>query len=107
MSDYTEHLISMAGGDGEVRKGGMAEVILRTSVLDLQDSLALAKELAAAGFGDTTEAKAHAHKVKRIRGELKSLGKHLDSWESEGHTTATIRFLRFWIADRSDELGKS
>jgi hypothetical protein len=52
-------------------------------------------------------AKDEAHKVKRFRGELKSLGKHLDSWESQGHTTATIRFLRGWIADRAAELRKS
>jgi hypothetical protein len=39
---------------------GMAEVILRTSRLDLQDSLALARELSAAGFGPVVEAKAEA-----------------------------------------------
>lgn len=67
----------------------------------------LEAELSAAGFGPVKEAKAEARKVKRIRGELKSLGKHLDSWESQGHATVTIRFLRFWIADRTAELSKS
>ena len=38
----------------------MAGVILRTSRLDLLDSLALARELTAAGFGSVAEAKAGA-----------------------------------------------
>lgn len=45
-----------------------------------------------------------AQKVKRIRGELKSLTKHLDSWESQEHATVTIRFLRQWIEARTNEL---
>jgi len=57
---YDEHLISMAGGDGEPRTSDMADVILRSSLLDLQDSLALARELAAAGFGLVREAQAVA-----------------------------------------------
>ncbi len=35
---------------------------------------------------------------RAVRGELKTLKKNLDSWESEQHTTVTIRFLRQWIA---------
>ena len=37
-------------------------------------------------------------RLKRLLGELKSLGKHLDSWESQAHTTVTIRYLRSWLA---------
>ena len=43
--------------------------------------------------------------LKRVRGELKSLGKHMDSWESEEHSTVTIRFMRQWIA-RMNEVSK-
>jgi len=53
----------------------------------------------AGGDGEADPVKAaQAHRLKRVRGELKSLGKHLDSWESETHTTVTIRFMRQWIA---------
>ncbi len=38
----------------------MAEVILRSTLLDLQDSLFLAKELEAAGFGLVADAKGEA-----------------------------------------------
>jgi hypothetical protein len=32
--------------------------------------------------------------VKRLRGERRELLKHLDSWESQGHTNVTIKYLR-------------
>ena len=44
----------------EVPVTTMAEVILQTSMLDLQSSLALAKELEAAGFGPVKAAQAEA-----------------------------------------------
>jgi len=55
-----------------------------------------AEALAAAGYGPVREA--GATELKRIRGELKTLGKNLDSWESQEHTTVTIRHLRSWLA---------
>jgi hypothetical protein len=50
--------------------------------------------LSAAGFGPVAEARAGAHNLKLVRGELKSFGKNLDSWESQGHSTVTIRHMR-------------
>ena len=119
---YDEHLISMAGGDGD---GDMADV-LAAHLYDLRTHSCACMEkrrnpphlgfkkhaahqaamLTAAGFGLVREAQAVEHPVKRVRGELKSFGKHMDSWESEGHTTVTIRFMRQWIA-RIDAIVKA
>ena len=66
--------------------------------VQIEHRLHVEMQLHNAGFGLVADAKAEAHKLKSVRGELKSLGRNLDSWESEGHTTATIRFLRQWIS---------
>ena len=50
----------------------------------------VAHMLSAAGFGPVQE----APDLKRVRGELKTIGKNLDSWESQDHTSVTIRDVR-------------
>ena len=46
--------------------------------------------LSSAGFGPVQE----RADLKRLRGELKTIGKNLDSWESQDHTNVTIRYVR-------------
>lgn len=53
-----------------------------------------AAALSAAGFGFVADAKSEAPQLKRVRGELKSIGKNLDSWESQEHATVTIKYVR-------------
>jgi len=88
----------------------MAEVIHTTHCLErvhgehcmfwAEDNQSAAA-LSAAGFG---QMETNGQKVKRFRGELRSLSKHLDSWTSEGHTTVTIRYLRNWVKARTEEV---
>lgn len=37
--------------------------------------------------------------LKFLRGERKSLRKHIASWESQGHTTVTLTFLKRYLAE--------
>lgn len=56
--------------------------------------------LIAAGYGPAKTPPA----LKRISGELRALRKHLDSWQSQEHSTVTITYLRAWVDARSAEL---
>jgi hypothetical protein len=87
MRDYTEHLISLAGGDGD-GPSGMAEVLIehqrhRGGCLCGWDELGKshpahqAAALSAAGFGPVTEAKAAA--LEQAAAELEQRAKNVQN----------------------------
>lgn len=83
----------------EIECACLSAPIEAPSYLEAEAALAAHQSdmLTAAGFGHIETAKANAHRIKSLRGELKTLSKNLDWWSSDGHSTVTIRFLRQWI----------
>lgn len=59
----------------------------------------VAEVLAANGYGKLEEA---SRELKFLRGERKTLGKELDHFESQGHATVTIKYLRRFIGRRPE-----
>jgi hypothetical protein len=53
--------------------------------------------LAANGYGKLEDA---SRELKFLHGERKTLGKELDHFESQGHSTVTIKYLRRFIGRR-------
>ena len=59
----------------------------------------VADALSAAGFGPVRETSVPSE-LKFLRGERKSLLKHIASWESQGHTSVSLAFLKLHLSKK-------
>lgn len=59
----------------------------------------IAEVLAANGYG---KLEAPSRELKFLRGERKTLSRELDSFESQEHTTVTIKYLRRFLGRRPE-----